>query len=74
MYIYVRFKLNVIIFIISIYGKVVVIRSKMFNNIVFWGKVYYICKLCGKIDDNVDFSEYVWIRLVLIYENMDLVL
>lgn len=47
MYIYVRFKLNVIIFIciISIYGKVVVIRSKMFNNIVF-GEKYIIYVNC----------------------------
>lgn len=45
MYIYVRFKLNVIIFIISIYGKVVVIRSKMFNNIVF-GEKYIIYGNC----------------------------
>lgn len=45
MYIYVRFKLNVIIFIISIYGKVVVIRSKMFNNIVF-GEKYIIYLNC----------------------------
>lgn len=44
MYIYVRFKLNVIIFI-SIYGKVVVIRSKMFNNIVF-GEKYIIYVNC----------------------------
>lgn len=45
MYIYVRFKLNVIIFIISIYGKVVVIRRKMFNNIVF-GEKYIIYVNC----------------------------
>lgn len=45
MYIYVRLKLNVIIFIISIYGKVVVIRSKMFNNIVF-GEKYIIYVNC----------------------------
>lgn len=45
MYIYVRFKLSVIIFIISIYGKVVVIRSKMFNNIVF-GENYIIYVNC----------------------------
>lgn len=45
MYIYVRFKLNVIIFIISIYGKVVVIRNKMFNNIVF-GEKYIIYVNC----------------------------
>lgn len=46
----------------------------MSNNTVFWGKVYYTCKLCGKTDDNVDSSEHVWIRSVLIHENMDLVL
>lgn len=55
--------------------KLLSLEVKCLNNTVFWEKyITHACKLCGKTDDNVDSSEHVWIRSVLIHENMDLVL